>query len=125
MPGMPGMPGMPIPGPGPAMPDQASPTPTADGATPGATPRSRKSSGDTNEIATLTLTFRAVSLKDISGKPEADKDIAYAVEEGLQSSPFFDPDKQETHTTSDVIPDEQTKTFTFTVVARLKHPLKL
>ena len=71
------------------------------------------------------MTFRAVSLKDISGKPEADKDIAYAVQQELQGSPFFDPDPQETHTTSDVIPDEQTKTFTFTVVARLKRPLKL
>ena len=48
---------------------------------------SRKPKGDTNEIATLTLTFRAVSLKDVSGQPEADKDIAYAVVQELQSSP--------------------------------------
>ena len=33
----------------------------------------RKPKGDTNEMATLTLTFRAVSLKDVSGQPEADK----------------------------------------------------
>jgi hypothetical protein len=38
---------------------------------------------------------------------------------------MFEPDPQETHTTSDVINDEQTKTFTFSVVARLKRPLKL
>jgi len=86
---------------------------------------SRKSKGDTNEVATLTMTFRAVSLKDTSGRPEADKDIAYTVVQELQNSPLFDPDPQETHTTSDVINDEQTKTFTFSVAARLKHPLKL
>jgi type IV pilus assembly protein PilM len=86
---------------------------------------SPKSKGDTNEVATLTITFRAVSLRDVSGRPEADKDIAYAVIQELQNSPLFDSDPQETHTTSEVINDEQTKTFTFSVVARLKHPLKL
>jgi hypothetical protein len=102
------------------------PPPPADGAAPeGGAGGSRKPKGDTNEIATLTLTFRAVSLKDISATPEADKDIAYAVVQGLQNSPMFEPDPQETHTTSDVINDEQTKTFTFSVVARLKRPLKL
>jgi type IV pilus assembly protein PilM len=102
------------------------PPPPADGAAPDATAgTSRKPKGDTNEVATLTITFRAVSLKDISGRPEADKDIAYTVVQELQNSPLFDPDPQETHTTSDVINDEQTKTFTFSVAARLKHPLKL
>jgi type IV pilus assembly protein PilM len=102
------------------------PPPPADGAAPEGTPgTSRKPKGDTNEVATLTITFRAVSVKDISGKPEADKDIAYTVVQELQNSPLFDPDPQETHTTSDVINDEQTKTFTFSVAARLKRPLKL
>jgi type IV pilus assembly protein PilM len=102
------------------------PPPPADGAAPDGTPgTSRKPKGDTNEVATLTITFRAVSVKDISGKPEADKDIAYTVVQELQNSPLFDPDPQETHTTSDVINDEQTKTFTFSVAARLKRPLKL
>ncbi len=109
--------GMPAPTPQPA-----EPTPAAPGAEGAA---SRKPKGDTNEIATLTMTFRAVSLKVISDRPEADKDIAYTVVQELQNSPLFDPDPQETHTTSDVINDEQTKTFTFSVVARLKHPLKL
>ena len=43
----------------------------------------------------------------------------------LQNSPFFDPDPQETHTTSEVVNDEQNGTFTFSIVARLKQPLKL
>ena len=103
------------------------PAPAADGAAADGTPgTSRKhKTGDTNEVATLTLTFRAVSVKDVSGRPEADKDIAYTVVQELQNSPLFDPDPQETHTTSDVINDEQTKTFPFSVAARLKHPLKL
>jgi type IV pilus assembly protein PilM len=115
-----GMPGAPPPAPA------AAPAPPADGAALDGTPgTSRKPKGDTNEVATLTITFRAVSLKDISGRPEADKDIAYTVVQELQNSPLFDPDPQETHTTSDVINDEQTKTFTFSVAARLKRPLKL
>jgi type IV pilus assembly protein PilM len=104
----------------------APPPPAADAPAPDAAAASpRKPKGDTNEVATLTMTFRAVSLKDVSGRPEADKDIAYTVVQELQNSPMFDPDPQETHTTSDVTNDEQTKTFTFSVVARLKRPLKL
>jgi type IV pilus assembly protein PilM len=111
-----GLRGRGIPAPQPAA---AEPTQPAEGANP------RKPKGDTNEVATLTMTFRAVSLKNVTDTPEADKDIAYTVVQELQNSPLFDPDPQETHTTSDVINDEQTKTFTFSVVARLKHPLKL
>ena len=73
----------------------------------------------------MTMTFRAVSLKTVSGQADADKGIAYAVLQELQNSPLFDPDPQETQTTSDVTNDEQTGTFTFSIVAKLKHPLKL
>jgi hypothetical protein len=118
-----GMPGR-GPGPGPSAADQSSAT-EADGAAPGATPARRKAKGDANEIATITMTFRAVSLKNSSGQADADKGIAYAVLQELQNSPFFDPDPQETHTTSEVVNDEQNGTFTFSIVARLKHPLKL
>jgi type IV pilus assembly protein PilM len=125
--GMEGRPGMRGPGPAPAPPpmDQAAGAPPADGSVPGAGPTSRKSKGDTNEIATLTLTFRAVSLKNASGEADADKNIAFSVLQELQNSPFFDPDPQETHTTSEVVNDEQTGTFTFSIAARLRHPLKL
>jgi type IV pilus assembly protein PilM len=118
-----GMPGRgPVPG-----PPAAEPTSGRDGdaAAPGAAPARRKAKGDANEIATLTMTFRAVSLKNTSGQADADKGIAYAVLQELQNSPFFDPDPQETHTTSEVVNDEQSGTFTFSIVARLKHPLKL
>ena len=66
-----------------------------------------------------------MSLKNASGQADADKGIAYAVLQELQNSPLFDSDPQETHTASDVTNDEQTGTFTFSIVARLKHPIKL
>jgi type IV pilus assembly protein PilM len=102
----------------------APPQPAAEAlpATPGS--RRKSKTGDTNEIATLTLTFRAVSLKDTSGQADADKGIAYAVLQELQNSPLFDPDPAETRTDSEVTYDE-TGTFTFRIIARLKYPLKL
>jgi hypothetical protein len=69
--------------------------------------------------------FRAVSLKNVSGQADADKGIAYTVLQELQNSPLFDPDPLETRTDSEVMPDEQTGTFTFSLIARLKRPLKL
>jgi hypothetical protein len=108
--------------PGPA---PAAPPPAADTAALGAGPVRKRSKGDTNEIATLTLTFRAVSLRNVTGQADADKGIAYTVLQELQNSPLFDPDPQETRTDSEVNPDEQTGTFTFSLIARLKRPLKL
>jgi len=69
-----------------------APAARADGAAPGPASGRRKSPGDTNEIATLTITFRAVSLKNVSGQADADKGIAYTVLQELQSSPLFDSD---------------------------------
>ena len=69
------------------------------------------------------MTFRAVNLANISGQPEANMGIAYDVVKELQSSPAFDAD--ETKTPTDVTVDEQTGTFTFSIEAALKHPLKL
>ena len=95
------------------------------GAEPGAVPAPGLATADTNQIGSVTITFRAVSLKGTSGQPDADKGIAYAVEHELRNSPLFESDPQQTRTTSDVSHDEQTGTFTFSVVARLKKPLKL
>jgi hypothetical protein len=117
------------PSPAAGAPAAAADQPAAfpgEGAAAEAAPTKRKAKGgDTNEVASLTLTFRAVSLKNSSGQPDADKGVAYSVLQELQNSPFFDPDPQETHTTSEVTNDDQTGTFTFSIVARLKHSLKL
>jgi type IV pilus assembly protein PilM len=103
------------------VPEQAA----ADGAAPNPRASQRNPKGDTNEVATLAITFRAVSLKNVSGQADADKGIAYTVLQELQGSPLFDSDPKETRTEGDVSNDEQTGTFTFTLVARLKRPLKL
>jgi type IV pilus assembly protein PilM len=109
----------------PAPPPVAAEPAPAEGAAPGVTPGRKRPKGDTNEIATLTITFRAVSLRNVSGQADADKSIAYTVLQELQNSPYFDPDPQETRTDSDVTNDEQTGTFTFSLIARLRRPLKL
>ena len=98
-------------------PDPGAP-PAGGGPAPG-----RGAKGDTNELATVTFTFRGVSLAAVSGKPEANKSIAYDVLKELQENPLFD--KEGTKTSTDVTLDEQTGTFTFSIVAQLKHPLKL
>ncbi|MGO8930552.1 MAG: pilus assembly protein PilM, partial [Limisphaerales bacterium] len=111
--------------PGAPPPPPAEPAAPAPGAAPdGSTSPKKPKTGDTNEIATVTLTFRAVSLKDVSGQADADKGIAYGVLQELQGSPFFDPDPQETRTDSEVTYDEN-GTFTFRIIARLRRPLKL
>ena len=109
----------------PVAAEAAPVAPPADGAAPADTTARQKHKGDTNEIAALTITFRAVSLKNVSGQADADKGIAYTVLQELQNSSKFDPDPQETRTDSDVTNDEQTGTFTFSIIARLKRPLKL
>jgi hypothetical protein len=110
--------------PAPPPPPAPEPTPSG-GAAPGTGPASGGPKGDTNEIATLTLTFRAVSLKNVTDQADADKGVAYTVLQELQNSPLFDPNPLETRTDSEVNPDEQTGTFTFRLIARLKRPLKL
>ena len=54
--------------------------------------RHKTGTGDSNEVSTVTLTFRAVNLANISGQPEANMGIAYDVVKELQSSPAFDAD---------------------------------
>jgi type IV pilus assembly protein PilM len=90
--------------------------PAADG---GAAPRHAK--GDSNEVTSVTFTFRGVSLTANSG--QANMGIAYDVLKELQENHLFD--KEGTKTSTDVTLDEQTGTFTFSIVAQLKHPLKL
>jgi hypothetical protein len=91
----------------------------------GAAARHAAKAGDTNQLASITITFRAVSLKNVSGQADADKGIAYAVLQELQNSPLFDPDPQATRTDGEVTNDEQAGTFSFSIIAKLKHPLKL
>jgi type IV pilus assembly protein PilM len=78
--------------------------------------------GNTNEIAVVNMTFRAVNMRPIS--PMANDDLAYELQRALQSSPMFDP--KETKLTGQIeVVDAAAVTFSFGVTLRLKHPLKL
>ena len=66
-----GMPGRGGPPPGPPAAEQP-PAAEGDAAAPAAATGSRKPKGEAKEIATLTMTFRAVSLKITSGPADAD-----------------------------------------------------
>lgn len=108
--GMPGAPG--------AVPGGAAGGTDATGET------AKKPKGDSNEVATITITFRAISLTSV--QPDANTAIAYAVLDEIKNDPYFDPDKDETKFTSGEIGKEEPPgTFTFDVTVRLKRPLKL
>jgi type IV pilus assembly protein PilM len=83
----------------PGMPGQPPPAPDAS-ATPGA--------AITNLV---TVTCRAVSLTSVD--PAANSAIAYAVESEIKNSPFVDP--KATSLVGNIVPDDATGTFTFTL----------
>lgn len=98
-PGMPGMPGAAAP--------EGGAVPPAGGATPAV-------NVNTNMI---TMVCRAISLTSVDAS--ANRDIAYAVQEEIKTSPLVDP----TQTTLDGnISDEVNGTFTFTVKVAPLHP---
>jgi type IV pilus assembly protein PilM len=111
-PGAEGFPGM-LPPPGAEGQPQLPPDPNA------APVASVAPAADPN--ATFTLTFRAVSLTSLpSVAASANTDIAFAVLNGLKSSPLFDAEF-----TGNINPDEPPGTYTFGIVLKLKRPLKL
>jgi hypothetical protein len=78
--------------------------------------------GNTNEIAVVNMSFRAVNMKTIS--PMANDELAFELERMLQLSPLFDP--KETKLTGQIeVVDSSAVTFSFGVTLRLKKPLAL
>ena len=74
----------------------------------------------TNSVGTIKLSFRSVSLKQISS---ANSKIAYAVHAELIASPLVDP--AGTQLDPSITDDEASGTFSFGITLALKRPLKL
>ncbi len=110
------------PGMRPVMAAPADPgaAPGADGSSAEVTAVKKKAVG-TNEVASIDITFRAVSLKAI--RADANKQIVYAVLGEIQNSPLFD--REYTGVKSNISEDEAPGTFTFGITVGLKKPLKL
>lgn len=99
-------------------PNAASSTPT-DGSAAAPKP------ANTNEISTVKITFRAVSLSSVS--PDANINVFSTVLNEIRNSPLFDKDPKETKASGSgsIGNDEAPGTFTFSVDAKLKNPIKL
>ena len=115
LPGRGGRMGGGFPMPGPSM-GEAAP----------ATPAGGAPAGNSNQVATVTLVCRGVSLTQAlaSGNAaSANTEIAFALESALRESVLFEA--KETQLTQKVTEDEATGTFTFGLTLKLKRPLKL
>ncbi len=127
-PGLEGGAPAPVAADGPAVP---VPPPQVPGEQPGAVPgepgglTGRKPKGDTNELASFSVTFRAVSLTRIANQPEANKTLAYDVVAEIRNCPLFDPDPEATRFSGNPTDETPPGTFTFSVTVGLKHPRKL
>jgi len=94
--------------------------PTASLNNPVASPE-RRTGAQINQAGVITLVYRAVSLSKVD--PAANSDIAYILENELQTSPYFNP--KATQLTGQINAEDASGTFTFGVTAVLTNPLKL
>jgi type IV pilus assembly protein PilM len=85
------------------------------------TPGRKKKAGP-NEVASITITFRAVSLTSISA--DANKEIVYSMLNEIKSSPLFDPEWTDPDGKG-IGAEEPPGTFTFGITVGLKTPFKL
>jgi len=95
----------------------ATETPTLDTGSP-----ARKKKAGPGEVASVTVTFRAVSLAAIS--PEANKEVVYAMLSEIKANPLFDADWTDPDGKG-IGTEEPPGTFTFGITIGLKHPFKL
>lgn len=80
--------------------------------------------GNSNEVANVTLLCRAVDMTKIPGvTADANITVAYAVENELKASAMFNPTN--TLLSPQLTPDEASGTVTFEVRLALKRPIKL
>ncbi len=88
---------------------------------PNAPPTTAAAPANTNEVQSVSVTFRAISLTSASAS--ANTELAFTVLNELKNSPLFD--SENTQFSGNIGPDEPPGTFTFGVTVKLKRPLKL
>lgn len=102
-------------------PENAAPPPPGAPASPAAG-RARGGAGGSNEISTITVTFKALGWNSLFS--EADKETASTVLAEIKKSPLFNA--QETIIPNGAIDNEEAPgVFKFNVFIKLKNPLKL
>jgi hypothetical protein len=74
----------------------------------------------TNELENIKVKFRALNLSKVSGDSSANGQLAFVVQNAIQSSPFFDKDGTKLAGDLEQAPDEHT--FTFGMVLKLRVP---
>jgi type IV pilus assembly protein PilM len=99
----------------------AAPTPEAVTVDATGAPARVKKAGP-GEIASISVTFRAVSMTAAS--PEANKEIVYSMLNEIKASPLFDADWTDPDGKG-ISGEEPPGTFTFGITVGLKHPFKL
>jgi len=80
-----------------------------------------KKPSNTNEVANVTITFRAVSLS--AAGAGANQELVFSVIDEIRKSPLFD--EKETTSSGNIGNEEPPGTFNFGVNVKLKHPIKL
>ncbi len=83
----------------------------------------KKPQKNTNELAVINLTCKAVSWNKLF--PTADSELAIAFEKELQNSQLFLSGTNGTQLSGSMQQDEATSTFTFDVRLKLKKPISL
>ena len=97
---------------------EAQPTPQGD-----AVVAAPKKKGNTNEVDSLDVTFKAVTLANVSAS--ANSELAFAVRTELRGDPMFDPEETDFCPGCTLTSDEPPGVFTFRMTVKLKKPLKL
>jgi type IV pilus assembly protein PilM len=84
-------------------------------------PAAKKTASNTNEVANVSITFRAVSLS--AAGAGANQELVFSVIDEIRKSPLFD--EKETTSSGNIGNEEPPGTFNFGVNVKLKHPIKL
>jgi type IV pilus assembly protein PilM len=82
-----------------------------------------KKKANTNEVDTIDVTFKAVTLSSVSAS--ANSELAFAVRNELRGDPMFDADETDFCPGCTLTADEPPGVFTFRMNLKLKKPLKL